>query len=285
MNKFNRCVLIVVLACPSSVFGAPNPPPATDLPAELRNALGEFKELKSLSMTYRRVWSTGQEAGEPKSFLRPEGNYLKWQGRKMYLGNVKGEVEWKDSPNSVRQEYAIDGHVLAVGNPNHQFGGKPMSPQIQLSLPKHENPKADFWGAIDLETPGIRLPHGIGELLQDRQVGSQVLFVLEDGGTLQSIGTAQIDGRMMTRIEILANNPDWSPVSQNKEDDKKLADFLRAITEKSDAEIQKDIAAAGRRAELKPRQLRYVYYLGPTRRYAVCRVQQLMTDGGLRTQS
>jgi hypothetical protein len=87
----------------------------------------------------------------------------------------------------------------------------------------------------------------------------------------------------MTRIAIVAPNPDWA--EPREEDALKIEKFLRAASILSEDAIKEKVKLARRSAELRPRELQYIYYLDPAHGYAVRRFQVLTKDGRLRMES
>jgi hypothetical protein len=263
------------------------------LPEPVRNALGSFAQLKTFSAS----WSHQHQPPsglireklrmppmKPPNFLPPpDFCYLVWQGGKMYCRTNEGGREWKDAPNIRRQEFAFDGRILASGSPDQMIRGKRTSPELLINFAENEPPEADYFGVRYFEPLGIRLPHGVAKLPPHKHLASQVLFLLDDGGRLKAVGPAQIDGRPMTRIAILAENPVWR-LSQ-KEDFAELERMMRSAHTMTEQQIQEKLALAKKCKELIPREVEYIYYLDPQLCYAVRRFQELATDGRLRVQS
>ncbi len=245
--------------------------------------------------TFSVSWAQFQQPGEttrkklklkpvdPQKFAGPATCYLVWQDGKVYSRRIEGGREWKDAPNQRRHETAFDGRIFASGSPDQFAYGKRTSPDLLIELAQKKDPDGEYFGVRDLDRLGVRLPHGVGELLQVKHLASLVLHLLDHGGRLQTVGFAEIDGRSMTRIEILAANPAWRPVQGSDLSD--LERILREARTMSEATIKEKVALAKRSAELTPRELRYVYFLDPEIGYAVRRHQELSKDGRLRIQS
>ena len=247
------------------------------LPEPIRKALARFEELKTLSITWNQHTRVGAQTRGLKYVYD-----LEWQAGKMHVLREDGGRK-KDNPKAERNEFAFDGQMIEVARPDASTAGLLESPVLIINPAEDEQPESDYFGANDFDRSGIRFPHGAGELLRVRHLVSQILFLLEHGGRLEAVGRTQIDGRPMTRIDVLAENPDW-PQCQ-KADFVKFEDTLRSFGSLSEQEIKGKVALYKRQIEATPRELKYVYYLDPELAYAVRRFQELSKGGQLRVQS
>jgi len=257
------------------------------LPQPLKNALARFAELKTFSVAWTQQMQLGA-SGHAKLGSRkveapsPKVYYLVWQGGKMYERRIIGGREWKDAPNVQRDEFFFDGRILGGGCPEQFAYGKPKNPAMRIDLAEDQDANAHYFAVYDFQHMGLHLPEGAGQLLRLKHLESQVLFQLEHGGQLQTVGPAQIEGRPLTRIALLQDNPQWHLAQ--KSDLAKLEETLRGSTYTKE-QIQTKLAIARRAKETTPRKLQQVWYLDPELGYAVRRWQQLSEAGQLRIQS
>jgi hypothetical protein len=255
------------------------------LPAPVRDALARYAELKTFSVTWTQQFRLSASARAKLGLADAQDSpsstcYLVWQGGKMYSRRNEGGREWKDAPGTSRNEFAFDGRIIAGGRPGESSAARP---NLVISSAEDGDGDAEYFGVDYFQSMGIRLPRGLGELRQSKHLASQVLFLLEHGGQVKTVGTAQIDGRPMTRVEMLVDNSMWS-VAQ-KEDLAALERVLRNTRIYTAAQIQQKLASAKQRKETTPRRLVYVFYLDPAFGYAVRRWQEMTDDGRLRVQS
>src|SRR5262249_31851172 len=151
-------------------------------------------------------------------------------------------------------------------------------------LAKDKGLDEEYFGVDSFLPIGIRLPRGMRELLQPgQQLRSQVLFVLERGGRLKAVGMAQLDGRPMTRVVALVDNPAWR-IAQEV-DLAALEQILRSNRATPEDQVQKRLAVVKSSKHLTPRKLEAVIYLDPEYGYAVRRWQDFTEDGRLCRQA
>lgn len=249
----------------------------SDLPQPIKRALGRIGTLKTFTVT----WTQQNYWGEAEGWSNPTLHYLVWQDGKMYDRSQEGRA-WTDAPKSER---AFDGHIFFSGWRDQRFSnGKPKNPAIIISLAKNEPPDADYFDVRKFQSAGIHLPCGVSEWFRIKQLQSQLLFALEHGGELRTQGPAHIDGRPMTRITLLTDNPVWNLFQRADltREEKMLRDYSPGITEE---QIQQKLALYKRARELAPRKVEYVFYLDPEHGYAVRRWQELTEDGKLQRQA
>ncbi len=260
------------------------------LPQSIKDSLGLYAELKTLSIKWtqevqpRSLAHAMVDKSDLELWTHPQACYLAWQGGKMFKQRYDGTRQWKDAPNTSRQEIAFDGRILASGRPYLSFGKKKSeTPLYSITLASDMDPDAEYFGVECFEHLGLHLPRGVGELLQAKHLTSEVLFMLEQHGRLKTVSAAQVDGRPLVRIVIIIENPDWralqaaDPVAFERE--------FRKLGERSEEEIQKEVNRVRRAKELTPRHLKHVFYLDPEFGYAVRRWEEFTEDGRLRIQT
>jgi hypothetical protein len=260
------------------------------LPQFVKDALGRYGELKTLSIKWvqeiqpQALAQTKIDKSKLESWSRPEACYMVWQGGKIFKQRYDGTRQWKDGSNTSRHEVAFDGRIFASGRPHLSFGKKKSeTPIYSITLASDMEADAEYFGVECFEHLGLRLPHGVGELLKSTKLRSQIFFMLDQHGRLKMVGPVQVDGRSLMRVAIITENPDWPPLQQA--DPLTFERELRKFGRRSEEEIQQEVDRIKRAKKLTPRYLEHVFYLDPEFGYAVSRWEELTEDGRLRTQT
>jgi hypothetical protein len=261
------------------------------LPERVKEALGEYGRLKTLSITWTQRFQPGAiasarlDARRLESWSSPDACYLVWQDGKIFKRRDEGE---KGAANSNQHEFAFDGRILAGGRHHGSIGGKSVEPQLGLNLAAELSPAAEYFGVGYFARIGIHLPRGVEELRGAKHLASEVLYLLEHDGKLESAEPATLDGRQLIRVAILLENPRWrgvqktDPAAFERDLRKRQSETGRKTKEE---EIQMRVAAARRARETTPRNLVHVFHLDPELGYAVRRWQEFTEDGGIRIQA
>ena len=263
------------------------------LPESVKDALARYTELKTFSVTWTQQFEPGEEARAKldaptlKSWSRFEACYLVWQDGKVFKRRKERPPERKDGPDSGVYEFAFDGQILAGGRPHllTSSGGKTARPVLRKDLAANSEADGDSFGVAYFEAFGVHFPGKVKELLKSKQLVSQVMFLLEHGGRLKAVESAEIDGRPMTRVTIVNENPAW-PGSQ-RADPAKIEQELRALKtgKQTEEDIKQQVEAVRRVKERTARNLNRVFYLDPEFGYAVRRWEERTEDGRLRIQT
>jgi hypothetical protein len=261
------------------------------LPSPVQAGLARYGELHTFSATYTEyngpplALPRGKEqaAGQPKSPLPADVCHVVWQNGKLYARRSLGGGTGQGAASSRRSEFAFDGTILAGGAPDRfHEKGELIPPKLVRERADAMDPDAEYFGVEALHPLGIRLPTGAGEVVRRNPLTAQLLALLEKGGTLTSVGTADLDGRPVTKVAFVAANPIWASVQKTD-----LAEAERKIRRGAlnEAQVQARIASLRRTKELTPRELEYVYYLDPSLGYAVARSQHRSKEGKLLVQT
>lgn len=245
----------------------------------VKEALSRFAALKTFAVTWTHQYQSG-EPGRDKHWSESRVHYLVWQDGKMYTRCQEGQA-WTDAPKG---ETAFNGQILANGYIDQKSpNGKPKSPGIIINLAENEQPDAEYFEVEPLQSLGIHLPRGISELLRMKYLQSHLVFLLEQDGRLKAVEQSQIDGRPMTRIALLADNPLWGLLQ--REDLTRTEKILRRNPYATEEQIQQKLAEYRQVREVTPRRVEYRFYLDPEFSYTVRRWQELTEDGKLQGQA
>lgn len=278
-----RMICFLWLACPTSLFAQ-----GTELSPSLRQSLGRFSQLSTFSVSYSyhheqtpAAVARLKQNGPISSKLH--GAYLVWQGGKMYSRRIDGGTEWKDDAKTSRNESAFDGTILRSGRPDRiNSTGKRRHPMMSINVAEDKNPYSEYFGLSPLDHLGARLPHGARELLTIQSLSSELLYLVENGGQVTSIGTESISGHQYTRVAVLIDNPQWAVVQA--EDLKELEKNLRSSHSNTEESIQEKIEVVKRMKRLTPKKIEYVFFLDPDHSFAVRRWQERTESGVLQHQ-
>ncbi len=278
-----RMVCFLWLSCPTPLFAQ-----TTELPPSLRQSLGRFSQLSTFSVSYTYHYDQTPAAvarlkQNSRISSQSHGAYLVWQNGKMYSRRVDGGTEWKDNPNTPRTESAFDGTILRFGCPDRiDSTGQRRHPVMAIAAAEDNNPYSEYFGVSSLDHLGARLPHGSRELLTIQSLSSELLYLVETGGQVTSIGSESISGHQYTRIAVLIDNPQWVPVQA--EDLKELEKNLRGSHSNSEETIQEKLEIVRRLKRLTPKKIENVFFLDPDHSFAVRRWQERTESGLLQHQ-
>jgi hypothetical protein len=107
----------------------------------------------------------------------------------------------------------------------------------------------------------------IGELQKKLPVRSQILMLLDEGAQLGEVNDTQLDGKKMTRLRLICDNPDRRDAE--KIDLEKYAQMLRRTAETEEG--QRDVIESIKKQRQLPEKLIHLYWLDPGCNYAVRR--------------
>jgi hypothetical protein len=128
------------------------------------------------------------------------------------------------------------------------------------------------------ELSGLHLPTTWRELKSPAPATSSILLLLEQGGKLTDIDEVEIDGRKLTRLRLVTENPKRQEAEQVD-----LAKFEHEVFAKASpesAESRGNRVEAVRSARQLPEQLIHVFWLDPQLNYAVRRAE-LQYEGAI----
>jgi len=263
-------ILAVLMACSRRVPGQAEP---LSLPDHVRKALiANAEALTPIDVTWTEQFVSSLDETQtlrrlehdehPSSFFFKATRRVALQNCMMYSYQEVPDVS-TGSPAYV-YEQAFDGkvHYFGVIHSNQDRTlFKRYLPQLM-----QENPRYSFFDESYFDAAGYTLPRSAQEWAH-QAVGakSQPLFILSQGGTLESVEYIVVEGRKLLRISLLGVNP-----VKRAADSLDLEQVKRELEWSIDPpEKKKRLLSRILRRRALPAQRRYVYYLDPSLNYAV----------------
>lgn len=247
---------------------------AGELPGEIREGLekqaqgmGKITvrwetavEPKVTIKEYRRLIAPDKLSGaEATDFASGEEHgELSWQGDGRFVESLRYTVKKKDKPHAVkdRMRYAFDGKMFYIAGANPEE-----SHSVTRIYPVEEEGEPAFHASY-FEWIGVHLPVQPTEIARgERQAQSWLLMRLDlEGGKLESVEKAVIDGNDVTRVRIREGE---GAGENNVMGCRSIARNIAVVDEEGCVEN---------------------YYLDPKMGYAIRRFESFDTDGLLRYQ-
>lgn len=259
----------------------------TDLPAQLRDSLqSNANGLAPVTVRSTRRYTTTLPQDRamsmlnimhstPEAFFAPRKSEVTWQEGKIYSRIESG---------GDADEYAYDGATLYMGDPD----GTPDAADSPKMLARHSPSRwaaddpGDSYITIDyLDVTAVRIPSTVGDMNAKAPATSEILSLVDHGGTVRELDKVEYEGRQVTRMVVRAPNPERQTAQE--EDFTKFEAELRSSGRNSEQFIKQELDVKRRQVEL-PQERDYVYFLDPERGYAMLLKEERNPDGQILTK-
>lgn len=188
-----------------------------------------------------------------------------WQDGK-YLSSYR-QLMWPTKPDERCHyvESSFDGEDLFMGSTGVDADGVPIKLEpgviaagfsVDRLANKRTQLDSQFAYTWYFDMIGLRLPTRFGDLQKQLPVRSSILVLLEEGAQLTDVDEVEIEGRKLTRLRIVLDNPDRRHAE--KVDLEKHAAMLRERTAETEEGVQ-DLIAAIAKARQLPEQMIHVF--------------------------
>ena len=166
-------------------------------------------------------------------------------------------------------ESAFDGTFLTTGRIAPPMDGQVQTMYLKRPLSTYtENDEAQYLSTDLLDYMGVRLPVKVKDLKAKSPVRSEILSLLEQGATVQSVEETQHDGRRVIRLRIVAPDPQQSAAA--RADLNAVREELSHVTDPAEVDrVLEDI----KRQRAQPAMRTSLYYLDPAINYAIVRIE------------
>jgi hypothetical protein len=290
-----RAIIALVLLAGAAVADVPKQI-ETKLPEAIQTALRQTEaQLGPIDVSYdqrRELHLTAEELVQKLErpvwmahvLSRDSEMRIVWQRGKLYWwrrmdASFAADPANPPDPQMEVFEFACDGRVTSAGTRAPTLPGDSSQGVLIKTLLSEEmkdRPEARFVDATYFEAAGIVLPTSVSDMQAKAPARSLILKLLEEGGKV-----TRIDQQKLTRIEVLAPNPERA--AAQKIDLDKLAEELNdsAGTEE---ENQQNLDAV-KKMRLLPERWKYVFELDPACNYAVVLTETRYQDGTLLSRS
>jgi hypothetical protein len=182
----------------------------TELPASIRLALVRYADLGPLAVTWTQTTELtpiGREQIAADVLGKKLGNgptvqQLAFRDGRLYLRReVKTDSSWPPRTDEISfdRELLYAAHDLFYSGNRRNREPKEWS-YLHNWLPKNDDPEASYFRDDYFRAAGIRLPARIKELILSWQPQSELLALLAEGGRIEAIGPANLDGRRLIRV-------------------------------------------------------------------------------------
>jgi hypothetical protein len=169
-------------------------------------------------------------------------------------------------------ESAFDGEFTYGGNvaPKSDDGTvQTMYLKTPLANYKPNELDGQYLSTEVFDAMAIRLPVRLGDLKAKSKVESEILYMLDHGAKLTGVDDAELDGRKLIRLRIVADDPERAR-AEGADLDAVRQELAGATT---DAEINRAIEEIKRKRGQPPKRL-FAFYLDEKLNYAVRRREE-----------
>jgi hypothetical protein len=281
-SKLNYLAILLTTCLPSWA-GARLHAQNAELPDVVRSALDRYSKLDAIAVEYRESTESaplGRETIDPKVLARITNNKYAFsfafrEGR-MYL---RREPLGQNIEKSNTMEAAFDLRILYVGTPERTTEGKKNKAGLSKWMPGKDYPQAGYFTHDYFQAAGVRFPTRVQELLLDSRPQAELLARLNQGGRIEAIDEAEVEGHRLLRVRMTAQDSSMIRPPANLA---AMEDELRKrnVNQK---EIEERLADA-RQAQTAP-QRQFEYFLDPDLGYAARRIDTRDESGHLLTRT
>ena len=276
---FSRQITAAAAAAPASRPAASPGLPGVIREALLRNAAqiapitirwnSRYRSMTELEELARSINADNERADRMFNAFRH--HRVTFQDGKYRASNQEEPREPRDVPplneSAFDGEFTYGGHIAPKSD-----DGMVQTMYLKTPLANYNKPieqEGQYLSTDVFEAMAIRLPVRIGDLRAKSPVRSEILYMLEHGAKLTGVEDAELDGRKMVRLRIVADDPERAR-AEGADIDAVRQELAGATTQK---EIDRVLEEIKRNRDLPPKRL-FVFHLDPALNYAVRRREE-----------
>jgi hypothetical protein len=256
------------------------------LPERMRTAQGHYTNVDPLAITLAQTAEGTEMARQNIAKKVVDAMVAVHSGFQQVAfreGRIYTRRQYKGHSSEERIfEVAFDRSVLYMGQPGTTAKKWKERPFLQKLLPKNDDPEGSYFSLPYFRAAGIRMPTRLKELVVDWRPQSELLALLREGGRVEAVGAAILDGRSLIRVRVLAT--DWKlkgiPVDLSA-----LETQLRFQPHITEEEVQRRLSLARKLQDRRAPLRGHDFYLDPEHAYAVRRLEIRDEAGKLVTRA
>jgi|GEM_PF-2776573 len=201
----------VVAVCLVLIAESPLPAQNRELPESVRLALVRYAAIESLAVTWTQTAEAtplGRKkvAADVLDKIVSNGSFvqqLAFRNGRIY---VRRETQEGSSWPPRTEEIAFDRELFyAAQNLFYVSDLRNREPKdwpyLHKWLPRNDGPEASYFRDDYFRASGVRLPTRIKELLLSWHPQAELLALLAEGGQIEAIGSASLDGHLLFRVQ------------------------------------------------------------------------------------